>query len=188
MPPFVSPDMSIDRSVRLHFGSILVDLHTHELWKHGTRLKLSGQPFGILAILPANPSQLVTREYLRSQIWTSDTFVGFDHGLNAAMNKLRDTLSDSVDSPRYIETLPRRGYRFIASVESLSTTAPPVGARGHSILRRRDNANHFRSRQHPRTSAMVLRLAIHHLFLRPRQPSRTLACLRLHARRSRPTQ
>jgi DNA-binding winged helix-turn-helix (wHTH) protein len=111
--------MHNDRSTRLRFGPFLVDLHTHELWKHGTRLKLSGQPFEILAILLAHPGQLATREYLRSQLWPSDTFVDFDHGLNAAMNKLRDALSDSVDSPRYVETLPRRGYRLIASVESM---------------------------------------------------------------------
>ena len=112
--------MPNDRSTRLRFGPFVADLHTHELWKQGTRLKLSGQPFEILAILLANPGQLVTREYLHSQLWPSDTFVDFDHGLNAAMNKLRDALGDSVDAPRYVETLPRRGYRFIAAVEPCS--------------------------------------------------------------------
>jgi Tol biopolymer transport system component/DNA-binding winged helix-turn-helix (wHTH) protein len=116
--------MSSDTSSRLRFGPFEADLHTHELWKHGTRLKLSGQPFEILSILLAAPGQLVTREQLRSQLWPSDTFVDFDHSLNAAINKLRDALSDSVDTPRYIETLPRRGYRFIANVEPVLDWSP----------------------------------------------------------------
>ena len=109
--------MNDGRSNRFRFGPFEADLRTCELFKHGVRLKLGGQPFDILAILVANPGQLVTREQLRAQLWPSDTFVDFNHGLNAAINKLRDALSDSVDSPRYIETLPRRGYRFIALVD-----------------------------------------------------------------------
>ena len=99
------------------FGPFEVDLHTHELWKFGTRLKLVGQPFEILAVLIARPGELVTREELRNRLRPSDTFVDFNHGLNAAVNKLREALSDSADNPRYVETLPRRGYRFVASVE-----------------------------------------------------------------------
>jgi Tol biopolymer transport system component/DNA-binding winged helix-turn-helix (wHTH) protein len=102
---------------RVRFGAYEVDLHTHELWKHGLRLKVVGQPFEILAMLLARPGQLVTREELRARLWPGDTFVDFNHGLNAAVNKLREALSDSADEPRYIETLPRRGYRFVASVE-----------------------------------------------------------------------
>ncbi|HTP70325.1 MAG TPA: winged helix-turn-helix domain-containing protein [Dongiaceae bacterium] len=120
--------MSTPPPTRLRFGPFQVDLHTHELWKHGIRLKLSGQPFDILAILLATPGQLVTREQLRAQLWPSDTFVDFDHSLNAAINKLRDAISDSVDSPRYIETLPRRGYRFIATVEPVDDSSPAVVA------------------------------------------------------------
>jgi Tol biopolymer transport system component/DNA-binding winged helix-turn-helix (wHTH) protein len=105
-------------SERLKFGAYEADLHTHELWKHGTRVKLVGQPFEILAVLVKRPGQLVTREELRAQLWPGDTFVDFNHGLNAAVNKLRDALCDSADDPRYIETLPRRGYRFVATVES----------------------------------------------------------------------
>ena len=108
----------INGSDRLRFGAYEVDLHTHELWKHGTRVKLVGQPFEILAVLVKRPGQLVTREELRTQLWPGDTFVDFNHGLNAAVNKLRDALCDSADDPKYIETLPRRGYRFIATVES----------------------------------------------------------------------
>jgi Tol biopolymer transport system component/DNA-binding winged helix-turn-helix (wHTH) protein len=102
---------------RVRFGAYEVDLHTHEMWKHGLRLKLVGQPFEILAMLLARPGELVTREELRARLWPGDTFVDFNHGLNAAVNKLREALSDSADEPRYIETLPRRGYRFTATVE-----------------------------------------------------------------------
>src|SRR5712691_7835680 len=102
---------------RVRFGPFDVDLRTHELWKYGTKLKLIGQPFEILAVLLGRPGELVTREELRARLWPGDTFVDFNHGLNAAVNKLRDVLSDSADEPRYVETLPRRGYRFIAAVE-----------------------------------------------------------------------
>jgi Tol biopolymer transport system component/DNA-binding winged helix-turn-helix (wHTH) protein len=112
---------------RLQFGPFEVDLHTHELWKHGTRIKLIGQPFEVLAILLANPGELVTRDALRERLWPGDTFVDFNHGLNAAVNKLREALSDSAENPRYVETLPRRGYRFIATVSrgERSTAGPP---------------------------------------------------------------
>jgi len=103
-----------------------VDLHTHELWKFGTRLKLVGQPFEILALLLSKPGELVTREELRTRLWPADTFVDFNHGLNAAVNKLREALSDSADAPRYVETLPRRGYRFTATIEWVA--ARPVVA------------------------------------------------------------
>jgi Tol biopolymer transport system component/DNA-binding winged helix-turn-helix (wHTH) protein len=104
---------------RACFGPFEVDLHTHELWKFGTRIKLVGQPFEILSVLLSRPLELVTREELRDRLWPADTFVDFNHGLNAAVNKLRDALSDSAENPRYIETLPRRGYRFIAAIEWL---------------------------------------------------------------------
>jgi DNA-binding winged helix-turn-helix (wHTH) protein len=106
---------------RLRFGPYEVDLGTRELRKSGSRLKLSGQPFAILAALLEQPGQLVTREELRKRVWSDDTYVDFSHGLNAAVNKLREALCDSADNPRYIETLPRRGYRFIASVEQVAT-------------------------------------------------------------------
>lgn len=112
-----------DRSNRLRFWPYEVDLHTYELWKFGTRVKLVGQPFAILAMLVGRPGELVTREEMRNHLWPSDTFVDFNHGLNAAVNKLRETLSDSAEDPRYIETLPRRGYRFIAKVESVEPWA-----------------------------------------------------------------
>jgi Tol biopolymer transport system component/DNA-binding winged helix-turn-helix (wHTH) protein len=112
---------------RVRFGPYEADLQTQELWKSGIRLKLGGQPFGILTLLLGRPGELVSREELRSSLWSSETFVDFNHGLNAAMNKLRDCLNDSAEDPKYIETLPRRGYRFIASVETTARAAvePP---------------------------------------------------------------
>src|ERR1700736_3351295 len=117
-------------SDRARFGPFEADLHTHELWKFGTRIKLVGQPFEILAILLSKPGELVTREELRDRLWPGDTFVDFSHGLNAAVNRLREALSDSADTPRYVETLPRRGYRFIAPVERQNSNqvAPEVAA------------------------------------------------------------
>jgi Tol biopolymer transport system component/DNA-binding winged helix-turn-helix (wHTH) protein len=124
--------MDINGSERLKFGSYETDLHTRELWKHGTRVKLVGQPFEILALLVRRPGQLVTRDELREQLWPGDTFVDFNHGLNAAVNKLRDALCDSADDPKYIETLPRRGYRLIAAVESSIARSAMSGARSDS--------------------------------------------------------
>jgi DNA-binding winged helix-turn-helix (wHTH) protein/dipeptidyl aminopeptidase/acylaminoacyl peptidase len=105
---------------RVQFGPFEADLRTRELWRHGIRIKLGGQPYRILMALLEKPGELVSREELRKLIWADDTFVDFSHGLNAAVNKLREALCDSPDAPRYIETLPRRGYRFTARVEEVS--------------------------------------------------------------------
>jgi DNA-binding winged helix-turn-helix (wHTH) protein len=113
--------MTSKESNRARFGPFEVDLHTHELWKHGTRRKLVGQPFEIVAVLLSRPGELVTRDEMRDRLWPSDTFVNFNHGLNAAVNKLREALSDWAENPRYIETLPRRGYRFMAAIEWITT-------------------------------------------------------------------
>jgi len=91
---------------------------TGELLKGGNRVRLPAQPFAILLLLLKTPGELVTREQLREQIWTEGTFVDFEHGLNAAMNKLRRALGDSAENPRYIETMPGRGYRFIGTLDS----------------------------------------------------------------------
>ena len=108
---------------RVRFGPFEADLETHELWKNGIRVKLGGQPFEILAMLLNRPGQMVLREELQKEIWAADTFVDFNHGLNAAVNKLRETLSDSAEEPKYIETLPRRGYRFIGKIENAAGPA-----------------------------------------------------------------
>ena len=100
----------------LRFGVFEVDVRSGELRKQGVRIKLQDQPFQVLRLLLQHAGELVTREELRSQIWSADTFVDFDNSLNAAINKLREALGDSTDSPRFVETLPRRGYRFIACV------------------------------------------------------------------------
>src|SRR5579859_4851456 len=101
----------------LRFGVFEVDLRAAELHKHGVRIRLEEQPFHILTLLLERPGDLVTREELRQKLWSADTFVDFDRSLNKAMSKLRLALSDSAETPRYIETLHRRGYRFIAPVQ-----------------------------------------------------------------------
>jgi DNA-binding winged helix-turn-helix (wHTH) protein len=99
----------------IRFATFEVDLQAQELRKGGLRLKLSGQPFQVLAILLEQPGVAVTREELQKRLWP-DTFVDVDHNLNTAINKIREALGDSSENPRFVETLPRRGYRFIAPV------------------------------------------------------------------------
>src|SRR4051794_27468926 len=101
------------------FGLFEFDLHSGELRRQGVRIKLQGQPVEVLTLLLSRPGELVTREELQRQLWPADTFVDFDPSLNAAVKRLRSALGDSADSPRYVETLARRGYRFIAPVHSL---------------------------------------------------------------------
>src|SRR4029077_7688909 len=100
----------------IRFATFEVDLQAQELRKGGLRLKLTGQPFQVLAILLEQPGVVVTREELQKRLWP-DTFVDVDHNLNTAINKIREVLGDSAENPRFVETLPRRGYRFIAPVE-----------------------------------------------------------------------
>ena len=109
---------------KTRFGPYEVDLRSGELYKHGIRMKLQDQPFQILALLLERPGDVVTREEIRQRLWPADTFVDFDTSLNSAIKKLRDVLADSAEEPRYIETLPRRGYRFIAHVENGDLPAP----------------------------------------------------------------
>jgi len=99
------------------FGPFAFDEASGELQKHGIRVRLQGQPLQILAALTRQPGLVVTRDEFRQQLWNGSTFVDFEHGLNAAMNRLRQVLGDSADQPRYIETLPGRGYRFIAAIQ-----------------------------------------------------------------------
>jgi len=101
---------------RLTFGLYEVDLQTGELWKAGFRIKLQSQPFKVLAALLERPGQVITREELQLKLWGKDTVVDFDHSLGTAINKIREALGDSAENPRFIETLSRRGYRFIAPV------------------------------------------------------------------------
>ena len=103
------------RSVR--FGVFEVDLRAGELRKKGIRIRLQGQPFLLLITLLKQRGEVVTREEVRRMLWPEDTFVDFDHSLGTAINKLREALGDSAANPRFIETLPRRGYRFVAPIE-----------------------------------------------------------------------
>lgn len=103
----------------IRFGPFEANLSTQELHKFGTRLRVPNQSFQILALLLERPGQLVTREDIRQKLWPSDTFVEYDQGLNAAVNRLRDALGDSASTPRYVETLPRRGYRFLGQLETV---------------------------------------------------------------------
>ena len=100
------------------FGVFELDLSTGELRKSGVKLRLQGQPIQVLTLLLERAGDVVTREELRQKLWASDTFVDFDHSLNTAINKVREALGDSASSPRYVETLARRGYRFIAPVQA----------------------------------------------------------------------
>jgi DNA-binding winged helix-turn-helix (wHTH) protein len=117
----------------VRFGVFEADTLAGELRKHGLRLKLSEQPFQILIMLLARPGEIVSREDLRERLWPSDTFVDFDHGLNNAVMRLREVLGDSSEHPRFIETLPRKGYRFIAPVE-LKNPASNGAAAPHALI------------------------------------------------------
>jgi cholera toxin transcriptional activator len=114
---------------RYKFGLFEANLDSGELFRSGQKLRLQEQPFQVLVALLERPGEVVTREELRQRLWATDTFVDFDHSLNTAINKLRDTLGDGAGNPRFIETLPRRGYRFIAPVHSTASAPasdPPV--------------------------------------------------------------
>jgi TolB-like protein/DNA-binding winged helix-turn-helix (wHTH) protein/Flp pilus assembly protein TadD len=109
------------------FGVFEFDPRAGELRRRGLKVRVRGRPLDILAILLERPADVVTRDELRQRLWPADTFVDFDHGLNAAVNKLREALGDTAENPRFIETLPRRGYRFIAPVDTWESS-PPVAA------------------------------------------------------------
>jgi Tol biopolymer transport system component/DNA-binding winged helix-turn-helix (wHTH) protein len=130
----------------IRFGVFEANLLSAELRKDGRKIKLQDQPFQVLAVLLERPGEIITREQLRATLWPADTFVDFDHGLNAAIKRLRDALGDSADNPRFVETLARRGYRFIAPVTAptngdeaegtpIALVAPPAGSRNSSIAR-----------------------------------------------------
>jgi DNA-binding winged helix-turn-helix (wHTH) protein/tetratricopeptide (TPR) repeat protein len=118
----------------LRFGVFEVDVRAGEVRKQGVRIKLQEQPFQVLKMLLERPGVVVTREDLRSRLWQADTFVDFDNGLNTSINKLREALGDSAERPRFIETLPRRGYRFIASVKNNDRKGPALTARSWKVL------------------------------------------------------
>jgi DNA-binding winged helix-turn-helix (wHTH) protein len=121
----------------IRFEGFEVDLRAQELYKAGRKIKLQVQPFQVLAMLLERPGEVVTREEMQKRLWPADTFVDFDHSVNTAIKKLRQALGDDKNKPRFVETLPKRGYRFLASVKkpAMSTAAtevqvaPPVAAK-----------------------------------------------------------
>src|SRR3981189_2628958 len=117
----------------VRFGTFEVNLHSRELRKHGMRIRLEEKPFKILELLLERAGHVVTRRALREKLWP-DTVVGYEHGLNTAVNKLRDLLGDCARSPRFVETLPRLGYRFIAPIVNPGKPAPSEGQRMLLVL------------------------------------------------------
>jgi len=113
-------------SLGYRFGVFQANVAARELRKHGVRIRLPGQPFCILSILLEKPGEIVTRDEMRRRLWAADTFVDFEHSLNSAIKKLRAALGDTPENSRYIETVPRMGYRFIAPVEQVSAAGPSV--------------------------------------------------------------
>jgi len=145
----------------VRFGPFEANLSTQELQKFGTRLRVPNQSFQVLALLLDRPGQLVTREEFRQKLWPSDTFVEYDQGLNAAVNRLRDALGDSAEKPRYIETLPRRGYRFVGQAEVVSNhheETPPLrdGSSSFMPVARPVAAEPFSAASHPPESAAAV--------------------------------
>jgi Tol biopolymer transport system component/DNA-binding winged helix-turn-helix (wHTH) protein len=122
-------------NARLSFGLYEIDLQTGELWKAGFRIKLQGQPFKVLTTLLEKPGQIVTREELQARLWGKDTVVDFDHSLGTAINKIREALGDSAENPRFIETLARRGYRFIAPVGVIERPPDPPATPSETTAR-----------------------------------------------------
>jgi DNA-binding winged helix-turn-helix (wHTH) protein len=141
------------------FGPYEVDVRSGEVQKHGVRLKMGEQPFQILLMLLASPGELVLREELRARLWANDTFVDFDHGLNSAVQRLRDCLSDTAEKPRWIETIPRRGYRFIgqvtfdqeiagSAIAKILQNSPQAISSHQELPKEQDRAVETRSRNH----------------------------------------
>jgi cholera toxin transcriptional activator len=150
------------------FGTYELDAATGELRKDGKiRPRLQGQPFEILLHLLDHPAEVVTREELRQRLWPADTFVDYDHSLNTAVNKLREALNDSADNPRFIQTIPRRGYRFVAPVEKIDgtpTSAKLEEPRSLGPAPAINNEIHTSMLSHPRELPTASRLVVRFLF------------------------
>ena len=121
--------MAVVNRQNVRFGPFELDAYAGELYKHGFKLKLQGHPIQILAMLLERPGELITREEIQQKLWPSEseTFVDFEHGLNTAVRKLRQALGDEAETPQYIETLPRRGYRFVEAIKAEEIEEPPRG-------------------------------------------------------------
>lgn len=116
---------TVPQTSRVRFGEFELDLPAGELRRNGTRVPLPEQPLRLLEVLVQQPGRVVSRDQLRERLWSADTFVDFEHGLNAAVKRLRDALGDSADAPRFVETVPKRGYRFIAATEPIAQVVEP---------------------------------------------------------------
>src|SRR5207245_3849901 len=119
----------------VRFDIFQVDLRAGELRKEGRPIKLQDQPFRVLSLLLNRPGEVVTRDELRQNLWPADTFVDFDHGLNSAVARLREALRDSADKPRFIETVAKRGYRFIGVVYDTALAVSSVADESHSLMK-----------------------------------------------------
>src|SRR6266446_4399371 len=150
---------AVSSSRLAHFGNFEVDLQSGELRRAGQKLKLAGQPFQVLAILLEQPGTIVTREELQKRLWP-DTFVDVDHNLNTAINKIREVLGDAAENPRFVETLPRRGYRFVAPVVVGERLVPALQGDSQRVrLPQQPNAGEA-VRQPPLRSHWVLGLSV----------------------------
>jgi len=151
------------------FGPFVFNEASSELTKHGIRVRLVGQPIQILMALIEEPGRVVTREQFQQQLWSGSTFVDFDHGLNAAMNRLRQALGDSADQPRYIETMPGRGYRFIASIQdakpNLATGIGPELVETASAPPAAPGLNRAEAKRRPIGIAVAVALALVGVFV-----------------------
>jgi TolB-like protein/tetratricopeptide (TPR) repeat protein len=116
------------RPLHVRFGQFEMDESTGELCKDGIKVRLQEQPFQILQMLLEHPGQVVTRDELRKRVWPTDTFVDFDHGINNAIKRLREALGDTAETPRFVETLPRRGYRFVGAIQTAQVSSQPNGS------------------------------------------------------------
>lgn len=159
------PNESRGNSEVFRFAEFEADLRTGELRRDGRLLKVQGKPFQVLGALLVRQGDLVTREELRQSLWPADTFVDFEHGLNTAINKVREALRDSASNPRFIETLPRRGYRFIGTVAS--NAVPAVSPSRFSAAHEAELLPHTSDElpKAPRTVARALLLLIEFAYL-----------------------
>ena len=132
---------------RYRFGIFEVDAATGELRRQGLRVKLNTQPFQVLLMLLDRPGQLLTREEISRELWPDGTFVDYEHGVNSAINRIREALGDTAASPRFLETLARRGYRFIAPVERVDR----LRRKGLRVWRKRRARHRRLNRRHPPT-------------------------------------
>src|SRR5437763_3710154 len=131
---FMVPASSGDE--RVQFGTFEVYMKSGELRRNGNRIRLQEQPFQILSMLLEHPGEVVSREEMRGRLWPADTFVDFDHSLNAAVRRLRDALGDSAENPRFVETVSRRGYRLLVPVIGAAAPTPTPHAVTHPSKRR----------------------------------------------------